>query len=95
MIVSARITVPASTRNDRTCRHVLRSSTRSTGRRYGGSSSISVGRGPRNTVRRRTAAAVSAAVTDSKYIANSATAPALTTPNTRADGPNTVAITST
>ena len=87
--------MPASTRNERTCCHVLRSSTRSTGLRYGGSSSISVGRGPRKTVRRRTAAAVSAAVTDRKYMANSATAPALTIPNARADGLNTVAITST
>ena len=74
MIVSARIVVPASTRNDRTWRHVVCSSTRITGRRYGGSSSTSVGRGPRSTVRRSTAAAVSAAVTDSRYIASSVTA---------------------
>ena len=95
MIVSARIVVPASTRNDRTWRHVVCSSTRITGRRYGGSSSISVGRGPRSTVRRSTAAAVSAAVTDSRYIASSVTAAALATPNTRIPGWNTVAITST
>ena len=65
-----------------------------TGSRYGGSSRTSVGAGPFSTVRRSTAAAVSAATTDSAYIAKSATAPALRNP-TRVPGANTVAVTST
>ena len=56
---------------------------------------MNVERGPRNMVRRSTAAAPSAAVTERKYMANSATAPALMTPKARADGLNTVAITRT
>src|SRR6476659_3793980 len=65
-----------------------------TGRRYGGNSKTSVGAGPFRTVRRNTAAAVSAATTESAYIANSATAPALRNPSLE-PGANTVAVTST
>ena len=92
MTVIVRMMVPASSRNLRVRRHATRKMLLQTGTRYGGSSSSSGRRGPLSTVRRSTAAAPRVAHTESAYIENSTTAPALTMPKTRGAPANTTAV---